>query len=333
MSSIASIATDPECIPKLVVVVSNCANSARDDDILKGGIPLLSRADKYAKRLGEIGKPPEDTSEPYTQQYATPEVTCPVDIIVVLEAGRSTQGQRWSKIQRKIEKETGLVSYGCYPVNNTGNPMGKHVFYNPNRVFIQSVTQEWVPCGKNIGGPGYGQSSLRITVRPVISGKVIVDHAAIVYATHLSMNEEARMAAVEYFAKLPQKYLKLTVIGDMNTFPDSSGPEMIKKMIAAGFRECLPDNTQYTFSAFPTDTLSVPTETLATFHPHSQVIRELDNNMTLVRPVTWLDHSFSTDPDTVAYIHDTISQGESDHSAVVTKIPFRPEPMKHSHNW
>lgn len=311
-SSIARLGVDTDGIPKLVVVVSNCANSAREE--APDGLPLLSRAEKYAERLASISAPP-------------------VDIIVVLEAGRSTQGHRWSKIQRIIEKKTGLVSYGCYPVNNTGGGMAKHVFYNPARVFLKSVIQEWVPCGKNIGGPGYGQSSLRITAQPVISGKVIIDHTAIVYATHLSMNLEARMAAVTYFANLPKKYLNVTVIGDMNAFPDSGGPEMIQTMIAAGFRECLPNDTKYTFSAFPTDTLSVPTETLKTFHPHSQVIRELDSTMTLVRPKSWLDHSFSTDPEAVASVYDTTSNGESDHDAVITEIPYHTGPTKHSHNW
>lgn len=331
MSNIAGIATDPDLVPKLVVVVSNCANSTRDDDVQKGGIPLSWRAKKYAQRLAEIEKScPEP--EPYSDPYASPSVPRPIGILVVLEAGRSTQGHRWSKIQRIIEEETGLVSYGCFNVNNTGGGMAKHVFYNPARVFIQSVIQEWVPCGKNIGGPGYGQSSIRITAQPVISGKVLIDHTAIVYATHLSMNEDSRMAAVEYFARLPKKYANLTVIGDMNTFPDSCGPEMQSRMISAGFRECLPADTKWTFSAFAADTLSVPTETIPKFHPHSGIVREISDSMTLVRPRTWLDHSFSTDPDVIAYTHDTTSKGESDHDAVVTIIPYRPGPMKWKHS-
>lgn len=69
--------------------------------------------------------------------------------------------------------------------------------------------------------------------------------------THFPLDRCQRMQTSEFVRDLEQKGDFQLVVGDMNTFYDDGGQDMIEIMMSSGYTDLLPD--EKTFSSFPHD--------------------------------------------------------------------------------
>lgn len=299
----------------MVIVVSNCANADRDELL---GTPFGARSDEYINSLAN-----DLPNKPH--------------ILVILEAGRESQGKTWEEYAFKICLHTGLSVFGCYRTNATSKSFGKLVLYDRSRVAIKSVQQLWMRekhLQQEWGGDYFGFDSLVISAYPVDPSdrKIIMDDEIspdykTIMVTHFPTKRDDRLRASKIVAWQAHSYHADVVMGDINTFMGEGGEEQLQDFYDKGFRELLPEGTK-TFFAFEKDTIPVKDkETLDKYHSESKVIEEKEDGSFVVLPVSWLDHVLirnrSYDPDTLFPASaSAIPIKGTDHYAIEAILPF-----------
>lgn len=272
----------------------NIANAKRDEDMN----PLADRLDMIIDQIKKN--------------------ICP-DVLILLEAGRSSKGMTWTEIAGKIEKETGLFYFGIRRINATLMSFGKAVFYNPKTIALDDLNQFWTKnhAGK-WSGDHFGNDMLVFDAYPVIDNKVVVDKRLSIAAVHFPMKLDARLQVSQY---VRDRAFNFDIVGgDFNTFADDGGQDMIniltfdstvkddpdsleirKNHRNYALQEMLHPSTEVTFKAFKHDVVEVPNEKL----PHKPFDPEIidETYLTVVEegPETskvlfrsWLDHIFAT---------------------------------------
>lgn len=267
-----NIATEFHSIVRLNVYCWNIANAVRDEKLM----PL-------SKRLDDICNVLENEKES-------------IDVLIVLEAGRPSSHLSWTTMASTIELRTGLRYVGIRRANASEMSFGKAVFERTSSVYVTSIEQRWLSDTPNIpSGPHFGYDTMIIRCRPVIDNKVIVNDNATfsIAAVLFPLQREARISACDFLKKIVKNDGIDIVVGDMNTFADDGGPEMLSILENdAGFVSCLPSDTKTTFNAFPHDTITIENEKLSFFPPHCVVSK--GESTSIVRPSGWLDRAYFT---------------------------------------
>jgi len=254
---------DPIVYQFLKICVYNIANARRDNE----KSPLYSRLPNIIKYINIVNP----------------------DILVLLEAGRSSSDgetiHSWTSMAATIEQATGLTYEGVWRMDSSLMAFGKAVF----------IRYSSIGNGRNVA-----ISNEIIQPQNEFYGSVLklrIQHAEAVTnvgVVHFPMPLKKRMIHSEWVASHAAEYD--VVVGDMNTFSDDGGAEMLKVMASAGFHEQLPADTKYTFKGFLHDQIVVSKKNMK-YHPDSRVISVDDEtgNVTVV-PASWLDHVLSKAP-------------------------------------
>lgn len=117
------------------------------------------------------------------------------------------------------------------------NPFHNLTLYQPKILTLVSVDIMY-PTGHVIS-----QSNFALAVSPAITLSVV--------NVHFPLGRTDRIAASEFVKDLPRNGNCQVVLGDMNTFPDDGGEEMMEIMCSTGFYDVL--HGEKTFHSFPHD--------------------------------------------------------------------------------
>ena len=277
-------------VPSLKIMIWNIANTHRDNKIS----PLCDRLDSIIKVV----------------------LTINPDILVLLEAGRASKslltgdGYSWTQMAGKIEMLTGLIYEGVWRSTPELTASGKAVFIRYKKPII-SVKIEQLSVGSH--SDRVCGSVLKLRLHP-IGTTVDESHCCRVGVVHFPMALEKRMDHAKWLVDHEDQFDLL--VGDMNTFPENGGPELLAIMAAAGFVEQLPLDTYFTFKGFNHDVITIPNEDLK-YHQHSQIISTDGTNTSLI-PASWLDHVLSKRPVTASTY--PVDDNSSDHFPIIFNI-------------
>lgn len=252
-------------------------------------------------------------------------------LLFLLEGGRPSEGLSWTEIAAMIEKATGLIYWGIDMLNASEKSFGKAIFYNPSLISIGKIARYWPEHDSR--GNHFGSSVTILTCCPVTTftrhtirdgittsqafRQVVVNRQFRVAAAHFPVNQFGQTDAAIW---INRNYEKFDVIGgDFNTFSGGSGAKNLA-IILKNFhlQECLPEDTAFTFSAFPHDVVSVPNAQLDTIGPHSKIV-ETDETHSKVLFSSWLDHVFSH-PSFYCIARVAPLTPASDHAPIVASI-------------
>lgn len=293
---------------KLKVACFNIANANRDE----AQTPLAGRLDAVCETIRSLN----------------------CDVICLLEAGRPTRSLSWTDCASIIEKETGLTYYGVFkplpPTPEREYPLSKAIFYNVRRVFLKDVKQLYVP-NKNDHQHDFkhnGNTVVVVTTIPLNDvkkktlGGIVPDESSFVKIgfSHFPMGREDRMHTARWLTRHASEWSFL--MGDMNTFPDDGGPEMISTLNYA-YEELLPSDTPFTFKAFEHDLVNVGID--VPLNKESIVVSKTDTHK-CVRFSSWLDHAFASKNqssyprEASARLAKEMVEGISDHWPVLLEI-------------
>lgn len=220
----------------------------------------------------------------------------PLDVLVLLEAGRASKGVTWVAMAALIEQATGLTYMGIVYTNATENPFGKAYFVRRATCMLVKVDQNWLDMnGAIVAGPENGYDFLTLHILPVVyddvegvvKRRVLRDRLVRASFVHLPMNVDHRLGAVEIL----KEHDTDVIMGDWNTFPDDGGPEMIEMMKKIGWKPLLPPGVM-TFKAFPHDLCKKPASYREKINPESEVVSENPDGTINVRFSSPLDHVF-----------------------------------------
>lgn len=301
-----------ECI-KLRVACWNIANARRDEEHK----PLRDRLDDITHHL----------------QYQGP----PLDVLVLLEAGRPSKGMSWTDMAALIEKATGLTYMGIHYTNGTEAPFGKAFFIRRSTCILVEAKQTWLDEeGAIVAGPEYGYDVTRLTIHhvahdivdvvdwsnQVIKRRVVRDTPFKFAFVHLPMKAEYRFDAIEIIKRFGDDI----IMGDWNTFPDDGGPEMIKRMEDGGWKALLSPNVM-TFEAFPHDLCKKPASYREQVNPESEIVSENPDGTINVRFSSPLDQVFVNEawddnPKCVAKLQAHPVTDGSDHALMVATLDY-----------
>jgi hypothetical protein len=215
------------------------------------------------------------------------------DVVVLLEAGRGSKSlisgiiYTWDSMADTIEHETGLAYGGVWKSGSQHMASGKAVFVRHDML----VKIENLFVGSN--------SVLKLGFNGYTLGVV-----------HFPMALTKRLFYAQWL--VDHSDLFDGIAGDMNTFPESGGPETLAMLNRVGFVERLPEDTRITFRGFGHDVITLTNDELK-YHPYSMVVSVTDMHAEVI-PATWLDHVLSKSP-VRASVFD--SEGASDHDALV----------------
>lgn len=139
--------------------------------------------------------------------------------------------------------------------------------YNQNKLFHLSSELFWINKEGEHTLPRtplkWGNLAVRSTFAPftlIIRGKTPETTENLCFSpekifsvvnTHFPLGKSHRMKTAEFVRDLSQKGTFQLVVGDMNTFYDDGGQNMIDIMSSGGYTDLLPDEP--TFSSFPHD--------------------------------------------------------------------------------
>lgn len=229
------------------------------------------------------------------------------DVVVLLEAGRSSLGMTWTEMAVLIERQTDLVYVGVSYANLSANPFGHAVFVKKGRALIARMTNALT----NVSGDARQGQVTEVVVKTSETNCVTIG------VVHMPMSIEGRLALVQW---LCANSARATMwVGDFNTFPDDIGPDMIEQLKESGLVH-LPCDAPFTFKAFPHDTLTVPIKKKRFLHPMSIIVTEDEHSVTVL-PVSILDHVFLYKniiaQCTATFLPHTAA---SDHSAILIRV-------------
>lgn len=210
------------------------------------------------------------------------------DVVILLEAGRSSNGMNWTEIADTIERDTGLFYGGIKRINATRMSFGKAFFYNPDTVAVGDFNQHWTGDGV-WSGDYFGNDIVTLKIYPVALSKVLVDAPFTVAAVHFPMKLDARLKTSQWLVE--HFHLFDAVAGDFNTFEDDGGPEMLEIIKHDAHLVSLLPPHVITFKAFLHDLVDVPNEKLAGLNP-SCVVVENGPTTSKVLFSSHLDHCF-----------------------------------------
>ncbi len=263
------------------VVTWNIANAARDE----ARSPLAFRLDNIIRVLISTNK------------------STPIDALVLLEAGRPSQGLTWTEMAAKIEKETGLSYIGIWRINATPMSFGKALFIDRERVAVNNIRQFWTDKSDEYWvGDYFGNDILTFNLHPVCfessSFRVVRNVDLIVGIVHFPMSLEARLQLSEYLNDIG--HIAQLWMGDFNTFEDDGGEKMIDIITQKGnpyarknLVEHHDEEAPYTFRAFPHDLISKPEEFRSRMSKHSEVVGDAVDGVIQVRFASTFDRVFT----------------------------------------
>lgn len=293
------------------VLCWNVANAARDDvhNPLATRIPLIIEAVNA--------------------------VQPPVDVFIVLEANRPSQGKSWTAMAAEIEEGTGLSYIGVKSINATAMSFGKALFIRRNTVAVNAFEQRWPPFVGNLwSGDYFGNDVITFGLHPVVvelvdpvelygADKVgakkepemctrVIRHSGItVGAVHFPMDFNARMDMSTLLHRIGDA--ADLIMGDFNTFPDWGGPAMLRKMTKRDALTRVPilasdplgpmhtgvqTEVPYTFRAFPHDVIKKPAEFASQLNMDSEIVSINEDGSINVRFASTLDHVFTSSLET-----------------------------------
>lgn len=293
-SLITSVAREDET-PQVKACCCNIANAIRDES----EYPLHKRLDEIVKMINEQNP----------------------DVLILLEAGRSSGGKSWTRLAMEIEEGTGLIYVGIYLVNATDAPFGKALFIRKSAVAVKSFDRAWIgdTLMNTWGGDRYGSDILQVILHPVQDGKVITDRAINLWAAHFPLGRDARLAASQALADAITD--NTIVLGDFNCFHTDKGPEMIQTITSRWTEHKL--DCLWTFSAFPHDIVDVPAKIRDNLPEGSEVVAENEEKGTItVRFVGMLDRVFSSKDVNVEQTHTAFSDKASDHALITVTAQY-----------
>lgn len=233
------------------------------------------------------------------------------DVLVLLEAGRPSKSlvtgikYSWVQMADEIEQSTGLTHQGVWKTTSQSMSSGKAVFVKDNFTPVIQIEQLFVsPDDKMLNAELCG-SVLKITFNQYTLGIV-----------HFPMPLNKRL----YHAKWLVDHATLFdfIAGDMNTFPESGGADILDILSQTGFIEQLPKDTRFTFKGFKHDIITIPNKDMK-YHPYSTIVSATDTHTSLV-PASWLDHVLSKIP-VYASTYD-IDETSSDHYPLIIDINY-----------
>lgn len=235
VSSSAQIATVPK------IMVWNIANARRDNEMS----PLCDRLDNIIKVV--------KSNNP--------------DVVVFLEAGRPSKSllneeeYTWTQMANKIETGTGLTYEGVWRMAPQLMAFGKAVFvrYNTPTTAVKIDHMFVGPKSDMWNDELYG-SVLRLSLYPFDGTTIDESHCYQIGVVHFPMPLEKRLFHAKWLVEEQEKFDLL--VGDMNTFSDNGGAELLSIMASAGFVEQLPADTPFTFKGFKHDVITIPNENL-----------------------------------------------------------------------
>lgn len=249
----------------------------------------------------------------------------PVDVLVLLEANRPSQGRSFTSIAAEIESATGLRYIGVKYLNATSNAFGKAVFVRSDVAFVSAFEQIWTgiescnplstseTVSKVVAtGNHFGNDIVKLMVHPVINGFIVRDKMVNVGIVHFPMALPDRLQVAEWVRNVHPYHVDIWM-GDWNTFPDDGGPEMIQKVeFSYTKRNC----EEMTFRAFPHDLIAKPLDFVC-IDP-SEVV-EVKDDCKMVRFSSCIDHVFSR-WNVKCDVHVDDITDASDHALIVSSL-------------
>lgn len=207
------------------------------------------------------------------------------DILLLLEAGRESDGHGWKEITEIISKELNLSYQGILKKGIAERAHGQAIFVSPSTKLI-SFHSIWISLDSN-------KEPIPIDDGLMIA-RATVKHISYPECFRIAFvhfpKDDRRLTMIHWLAKNKHKFQ--VVMGDFNTFPDNKGPEMIKFLNT----EMIPllDQNVITFKGFENDKIKVKNENL---HLFAQArITEKGEVETTIIPAAKLDHIYITDP-------------------------------------
>lgn len=243
----------------------------------------------------------------------------PLDVLVLLEAGRASQGSAWTQMAFEIEKGIGMHYMGIDYPNGTANPFGKAIFIRRSTCAISGSRQTWLDKqGHKFAGPQFGCDVTTFRVSPVVDEYLLVDGRPkpvspvirdigfTLSFVHLPMDQKARLDCAEILSGYHDSCL---IMGDWNTFYKKGDTEMYSEMSQRCWSHLTKD--VFTFQAFSHDTTHVPAEEKETINAESKIVSANDDGSFEVLFTSSLDHVF-VHPE---YMHSVVQVSPPDHSA------------------
>lgn len=289
---------------KLNIVFRNIANAARDET----GVPL-----PWSDGKEIISSPLAERLHLLIQDIKNLEH--PVDALFLLEAGRPSRSMSWTDMAAQIQRETGLTYIGVIYLNATAASFGKALFINRKTVAVRKFNQVWISDTPEIpSGDYFGVDALEVHLSPVHEGRIVVDHYMKCMALHAPMSLSSRLE----FASWVRKHAEDAQLffGDMNTFPDDGGPEMLRRITEDGALVDVTPDVDRTFFAFPQDVMAYPASTQ---FPPGTVIAHATSDTVWVRHASVLDRCLAQ-PHLGVYVTVCPITDASDHAMVLIEL-------------
>lgn len=279
------------------LMVWNIANARRDNE----KSPLYDRLDTIISVVNQVNP----------------------DVLVFLEAGRPSKSlvtgieYSWSQMASKIEEATGLIHEGVWRMAPQLMAFGKAVFvkYNNPTVAVQ-IEQLFVGDDDKMWCDQLHGTVLKVTFNPFDGTNIIPSKQHTLGVVHFPMPLNKRLFYAQWLAKHNDQFD--FIAGDMNTFPDSGGAEILSILEQAGYTEQLPGDTKFTFKGFKHDVITIPNKDMV-YHPHSTVVETTDTHTSVI-PVSWLDHVLSKAP-LKASIYE-VDETSSDHFPLIVDFSY-----------
>ena len=177
-------------------------------------------------------------------------------------------------ILMEIMGETGLMIAAMERVGPIENPMWRATLYNPTKLFHLGSRPHWLNAEKQPTVPGTNvngslamileskfaqftpitRASLRKSDGTCHPASFMADVGFSVFNAHFPIEKRHRVETSEFVRDLSATHRGeiYFVVGDMNTFFDDGGDEMMQIMQSGGLVDFLPPGTK-TFKSFPHD--------------------------------------------------------------------------------
>lgn len=267
-----------------------------------------SSRDEHGKYVHQKGDEPVRCSPLKTRLAALIEniISQDPDVVVLFEAGRSSQGHSWTRMACEIENATGLTYAGLMYANMTATPFAHAIFINRKNAHLEQFKNYQVAKGDN----GVDAHVTTATIR--FSDETYVT----VGGVHMPINETMRAEVTEWLVQ--NHHLATFWAGDFNTFPDSNGPWMLERLNSTDMihAKCQVD---YTFRGFDYDTIKVAHESRHLLHPMSKVVEETETHA-IVLPVSILDHVYISDHSVETAVTFLPLTSASDHCGILIQV-------------